>query len=1039
MLFCLLLVPTCVMAQSTIGYTNETASRNNIFRYTSNTDQRLAMRLSVDKLKALKGQTIKAIRMAFGSKNATGGQATIFLTKALDATPLCQETVTISSTNKLTEFTLSKPYTITGEEQELFVGCSLEIAANYGPFSSDFSQDIKGVFFAYGNGGWNDIYGMGYGCPNIEIVTSETVSLTDVCLKPFSEDGYVKVGTPLSYKLQIQNFGTTEINSLDAVVRVGNGEEKRLSLTGLTIAPRKTYDLTVEGIQASTSGQQDISVSLTQLNGKADEEQSDNIRTASAYFYPADMQRNVLVEVFTGQTCTNCPSAHTALASAITQTPEVHVVEIAHHAGFVTDIFSMKEDWTLTGLYNNSTYAPAVMFNRTAFGEASTPVGECGSASTVRGQLKRADEEHPYVSINLNSQYDETTREVKLTCQFYTHEQMPGDDLRYSIWLVQDSLVAKQNGASADYVHNAVSRGTLTGSAWGEKASFIPGETLTVEKTFTLPSIIHSTSYEKEDGKNAIPTVLKDMKLVVFVHQQSGNDVNACRVFNCAEVEVSKVPETPVQTMRLLKRQTYYGDAQGVEQDTTATRTIDYCYDASNKVLRKIETSKETKIDHWGLTHYYINDYDAQGNMVRTHSLQYGTFDYDELGWFAAKDTITYDYDAQNRLIRETHPLKYYTYAYDEANRLVERATWNVNSITYTASNDLVEKYEGFNAQGNPTQVKATSPTGKEWNEYTGYYTYDAEGHLVETKHYTNETPSVLKFAEYWVYQDGILAEHRLPTVYGDGEEVENEKEVFTPVDGNKDMIEHSVYLYNEDGTWSKMAGSRCIDEYVYLAPGSAPTLTVTASDSEQLNTVVLEVSNATTNQVMFYRSGLAIATTPYNGKATAEDSEVKNGTYEYMAMDGARITNLVTYTHHTNLPAVSNVHYISSRQDETGSTFVTIGWDNSMSDSRLGFICNSVFFENMRSEEVSTDDPSVNSLEVEFGMETKKELYVQTRYRLGRANTASVLIDLNNLSDAVKGLDTRSASPLYDLQGRKVNQPSKGIYIGHNKKLYLP
>lgn len=1045
----LLFLPLSLMAQTNLGYTNETATRNNIFRYTSNTDQRLAMRLSPEKIQLLKGKTIKAIRIAFGSKNSTNAQAKLFLTTDLTASPISEEIVSVTSTNKLMEYPLSKPYTITGQEKKLYVGCSMEIASNYGPFSSDFSKDIEGVFFAYGNGGWHDLYGTGYGCPNIEIVTSESMAFTDICLKSFKEDGYVKQGTQLSYKLQLQNFGTTPIQSFDAVVKVGDGVEKVFSFSGLNIESHKTYDFSISDFASQETGSQDIQVQLTRINGGMDDEVSDNVSTAHAYFYPADMQKNILLEVFTGQTCVNCPTGHESLASTMKQVADIPVVEIAHHAGYVTDIFSMKEDWTLTGLYNGSTYAPAAMFNRMSMSAEASPVNECSSISSDVTYLKKANQQRPYVSIGLKSNYDAKTREVKLNCSFYTHEEMPGEETHYSIWLVQDQIVAAQKGATGDYVHTAVSRGCLTESAWGEKATFVPGETLQIEKSFTLPEIIASTSYEKDDQKNEIPTVLKNMKVVVFVHQQSKNDITACQVFNCAEIALDTKNDVS-SSVRVLQRQTYYGDTQGTSSEDVATRIIDYGYNADNQLLRKIETSKDTDADRWLLTHYYLHDYDAEGHLLRTNSLQYGTFDYDELGWLPANDTVTFVYDEEGQLIMEAHPLKYYTYTYNAEGQRTERSTWNVNNISLQATNDLVETYSGFNSFGQPTIVTATSPTGKEWNEYKGELTYDAEGRLIAEKHYSNESPAVLTYAEYWTYQDGMLIEHRLPTVFGDGAEVENEKEVFEMVDGNKDMIAHQVFQSNGDGTWSKMSGSRCVDEYTYLTTGSAPTLHVSPYDGG-INTVGLYVAGTTTQDIRFYRSGVLVEGevrevdydidgNPGHGWEIT-DLSVKNGTYEYIALDGARISDIVEYTYAVPLPTVTDVHVVSTRKDFEGNTFVTIGWTNPsyelMPFVSLPFLSHNIYFEGMRVAEATTTDPDATQLEVNFGGEKVNTLYVQTLYTLGRSNSSAITIDVDNLSNALEEIhDETDGSPLYDLQGRRVKRAMKGIYIKQGRKV---
>jgi len=433
--------------------------------------------------------------------------------------------------------------------------------------------------------------------------------------------------------------------------------------------------------------------------------------------------------------------------------------------------------------------------------------------------------------------------------------------------------------------------------------------------------------------------------------------------------------------------------------------------------------------------------------LVSTHSLQYGTFDYDEMGWLPANDTVSYEYDAKGRLVLEQHPLKYYTFEYTDAGQLLSRATWNINSITHYAANDLVETYSQFNAFGQPTVVTATSPTGKEWNEYIGRLVYDEDGNLIEEKHYSNETPAVLKYAEYWTYEDGILREHRLPTVYDDGLELENEREVFTPVDGNPDVIEHEIFLYNGDGTWSKMAGTRCIDEYGYLPVGSAPEIELVDEYDGGINIVGIQLLAGAGSDVRLYCSGILmnegvdLSVSEMLAGQVFSMSGIKNGTYEFMAVIDGKASNIITYTFDTPLRAVTDVHAVSMRSDFEGNTYVTIGWTNPeyelMPFVSLPFRSHNVFFENMRTAEASTTDSAATQLEVNFGADKVKTLFVQTRYGIGHINSEPITINLDNLSTSLDEIVSESSSsPIYDLQGRHQARPTKGVYIQRGKKV---
>lgn len=262
-----------------------------------------------------------------------------------------------------------------------------------------------------------------------------------------------------------------------------------------------------------------------------------SVSAQNGNIYPADMEQNVLVEMFTAQTCTNCPLGHSSLASAIEQTG-IGVVEIAHHSGFVPDAFSMIEDSVMVDLFNtNATYNPAASFNRLIIGKEKAPTVEPVSISDDVKYLTYASQQKPYVSIALDSKYNPATRDVTLKAQFYTHEQMPDADLRYTAWLVQDKIIGYQKGASnkEKYEHNAVSRGTIT-DVWGENTDFPVGEITAKELTFNLPESISATYNPNGKGQD-IPVVLENIKIIVFVHQ-IGETIADYQVFNCTEVSI---------------------------------------------------------------------------------------------------------------------------------------------------------------------------------------------------------------------------------------------------------------------------------------------------------------------------------------------------------------------------------------------------------------------------------------------------------------------------------------------------------------------
>ena len=501
----------------------------------------------------------------------------------------------------------------------------------------------------------------------------------------------------------------------------------------------------------------------------------------------------------------------------------------------------------------------------------------------------------------------------------------------------------------------------------------------------------------------------------------------------------STVTTAKAESVRLLKRQTFYGDAQGDLGDA-ASRTIDYLYNAQNVLIRSIErslsTEGEVSLRTWETTHYNKYEYDANGNLTETSSLTYGVFDYGEWGAMESKDSVFYEYNNENLCTKETHKYVIYEYTYDDQGRRLTSSKWNINSITGDKSNDLLETYSDFNAQGNPCTITATSPSGKSWNEYTGIITYDENGRKISKKHFDSD--GMMTVDEEWTYEGDYLKEHISWNVL-DGQDMGGTKEIFTPVDGDWDKVILSTYGSDDKGGWTqKFGGTDCLYEYAYF-DGEKCSPTLTAQEAEGVNNVELqfvmsEESNMS-NIVTLYRNGQIVAE---EVTGSYVDECVKNGDYEYIALTALNSSNIAKISLQTELPAVTNLHIVSTRKDFSGNTYVTIGWTNPDADEALGYQKTSLYFEGMKTEDVSTDDQSATEIEVNFGNENEKVLFVQTTYNIGRANSELFVANLAEFAAGINSPLSTYHFPLstFNLSGQRVANPTKGIYIKNGRKI---
>ena len=568
---------TCVAAplaaQTKIGWTDGTHSRSKGVRVGTSTTQGIAIRLPEEKAVVLKGESIATVYAAFCSSRFT--DMTLFITDELGGDYLYSQEIS-STSSSWTEYALDTPYEITGKE--IYVGFIGTISASYSPLSFDYTDGYPSTSYVYSDGAWVDYYDEGCGSANIQLILSADKSFTDASLRFFSFDGFLKAGDTLDVDCgSLFNFGSQTITSIDVTYKTGDSEAQTLTLDGLSIESGALYDMVLPGIIFDESGTYDFEVEISSVNGADyDDAPTDNSGSATLNIYPQDLTRNFLVENFTTQQCSNCPAGHKTLESAVGDRDDVCVV--AHHSAYGTDAFTMTEDVALLVFNYTSaggTFAPAFMTNRYRIDSQSSsyanPAFYTSDATDITDRLDLLAEMQPYVAVDINSSYDETTRELSGEVTVAAYATPPDGEVWLNLYIIQDSIVASQTSGGDSYTHRHVFRGTIDTGNFGTEISISAGETYTHSFSYTVPESITSTytsSYTE-----TFDVVLEQMSLVAFASAYNASDATDCIVYNAAEVPfLGENSTTGITTI-----------STGSATTGTAHRII---YDTTGKVVR---------------------------------------------------------------------------------------------------------------------------------------------------------------------------------------------------------------------------------------------------------------------------------------------------------------------------------------------------------------------------------------------------------------------------------------------------------------------
>lgn len=535
----LAIVSAGMTATTSIGYSDGNAGRSNIFR-TSTDKTGLAVKIPAEKIKILAGKKITALELAVGSKQSNDGKVTVFVSETLGGEAKTSGVFDISRANSWETYEFAEAYTITGEEDGLYIGYTMDIPSTYLALSADMSSPMDGVTYALFGDEWRDVYDMAVGQGNIRAILDSDPEITDLLIKPLQLGGYYKKGVAYSFSGELFNFGTKAVDKFNVTMQIGNEQPQIYEITE-TLEPGASYTFEIPEYTANETGTLDVRLEVTDVNGAADDDPSDNVGETELFFYPEDMERSLLLENFTGQDCSACPAGHRTIESVNeswsknAENPEI--INVSHHAGYYPDNFTMNEDVEYTCFYTGSTFAPAVMVNRSRNSSQNAPVFNVGEALLTEA-LEEACTTMPYVALSIKSDFDPSTRKLDVELKAKTFNEIPEEMRTLNIMLCQDNIVATQSGAGSNYVHDHVFRGALTGNAWGVQRPLVPGTVDSYEVSYTIPENIVSTYKGVE-----VAAVPEDMYLVAYAGTYDEDNINKRYILNCVKVGLGESKE----------------------------------------------------------------------------------------------------------------------------------------------------------------------------------------------------------------------------------------------------------------------------------------------------------------------------------------------------------------------------------------------------------------------------------------------------------------------------------------------------------------
>lgn len=307
----------------------------------------------------------------------------------------------------------------------------------------------------------------------------------------------LKPNQPNELLLKVRNLGTEVINSLSVQTQYSGQEKKQQILTGLNISPGKTAEIKMSSL-APRRGLGTYHSTLTSVNGH--KQTLEYITQSIPYrvHTPGGSwgRTSYLIEKFTSEQCTNCPSSDRLLENLVKEMQEegAEVSVIAHHAGHDPDPFSLSGSERIAlYAYGHSSFAPALMINRLADDRYKQNLAGSFNDRISKYKKAQAIEQVAHItSLSARGHNGAMTLEIKGETGYIDPENL----LLTAVLTEDDVKAVRQAGANADYYHKHLVRDFLT-PEYGTPIELQPDGSFSIE----LKNIGYDNSWNEANLK----------------------------------------------------------------------------------------------------------------------------------------------------------------------------------------------------------------------------------------------------------------------------------------------------------------------------------------------------------------------------------------------------------------------------------------------------------------------------------------------------------------------------------------------------------
>lgn len=480
----------------------------------------------------LQGNKISKIRIGFN--NPERRDITVFVKETLEGEDIYSENVGKLKVVGWNEVSLESPVEITGKG--FYVGFSYNYYFNNNvalALVDMKSENSNAKWLKLGDKAWNNTDLKGFGSLLIQIVTTgdKTVAY-DLGMQDIIVPTSTKSGTDTEIKFVARNLGGKTVNGYDIKYSV-DGKETVLELDN-TIKPMKTDTVSViVNINEQRFGTHKI-VATSIAKEEESSTENNTVEKGMIVYGESLPQKKVLVEEYLGMECSACYNVSFHMDTIFNKC-NGNVIFMNHHAykGNYYDYFSLKESIMYSQFFNLQK-APSCTIDREKVNDSSVMFSELETwdLGGVANDILKND---CFTSIDLETEYDKTTRDLKIRVSGIKLLPLEGEYPVIQVFLIENGQISWQNKPGEleqNFEHNHIIRAFIT-----EPTGYsISGDAGTYEAEFSYNIPEKMKGYQGESGNEGWPaeTVLvpENMEVVAIIGNFNPDNELDCKVVN---------------------------------------------------------------------------------------------------------------------------------------------------------------------------------------------------------------------------------------------------------------------------------------------------------------------------------------------------------------------------------------------------------------------------------------------------------------------------------------------------------------------------